>query len=220
MPPKAREFVPEKLNLRGPLAEIEQMATQDAVRFGTGPLSLALQLINEALPFGQQAYELAYSVPGASLVGIIDRIRTNLVEFVADLTMDTPLDQLPSTAAVDAAVREHLGVQYTTNIYTPAGPVAVGQDAQAHAQGSLEECVKALAELRAQAAEAGEDELVEAVQELRDAVEAEAPDCALVEEKAGRLKRLAAGLGNTLLTTMTSGAVEGVGSLLMSGVFG
>mgnify|MGYP001506400562 CR=1 FL=1 len=85
LPSKAREIVPEQLELRGPLAELEQMAAQDSASFGTGPLSVALQIINKDLPFGQQVHQLAYSVPGATLIGIVDRIRTTLVELVADL---------------------------------------------------------------------------------------------------------------------------------------
>ena len=220
LPPKAREIVPERLTLRGPLAEIEQMATQNTGRLGTGPLSLALQIVNESLPFGQNAYELSYSVPGATLVGIVDCIRTNLVEFVADLTADTPLDQLPSKAAVEAAVKEHLGVQYTTHIHSPTGAVAVGDGAQAHAQVSLAELVKALEDLREQAEGEGQGALVEAVEELREAVQAEAPDAAQVKEKAGRLSRMAEGLGNTAMTTAVSGVVEVATSLLMSGLFG
>ncbi|WP_394545982.1 hypothetical protein E7740_11125 (plasmid) [Micrococcus luteus] len=220
LPAKAREIVPEQLSLRSPLAELEQMATRQSVHFGSGRLSMAMQILNSTLPVGQDVDELAYAVQGAALAGVVDRIRTNLVEFIADLTADTPLDQLPSTAAVDAAVKEHLGVQYTTHVYTPAGPVAVGEGAQAHAQGSLEELVKALADLREQAEGEGEGELVEAVEELREAVQAETPDGAQVEEKAGRLSRVAEGLGNTAMTTAVSGVVEGATSLLMSGLFG
>ena len=44
------------------------------------------QILNSTLPFGQEAHELAYSVPGATLAGIVDGIRTSLVELVADLT--------------------------------------------------------------------------------------------------------------------------------------
>ena len=80
--------------------------------------------------------------------------------------------------------------------------------------------MKALADLREQAEGEGEGELVEAVEELREAVQAETPDGAQVEEKAGRLSRVAEGLGNTAMTTAVSGVVEGATSLLMSGLFG
>ena len=40
-PDDVREVVPELLTLKGPLAEIEEMATREAFHYGTGPLSAA-----------------------------------------------------------------------------------------------------------------------------------------------------------------------------------
>ena len=77
LPAEAREIVPEQLTLRVPLAALEQMAAQDHVQLSTGPLSVALQIVNKDLPFGQQAHQLAYAVTGPILMGIVDRIRTS-----------------------------------------------------------------------------------------------------------------------------------------------
>ena len=218
LPSKAREIVPEQLELRGPLAELEQMAAQDSASFGTGPLSVALQIINKDLPFGQQVHQLAYSVPGATLIGIVDRIRTTLVELVADLTADTPLDQLPSSATIDAAVKTHVGVQYNTTIHAPAGPLAIGDGA--HAQTTVDDLVRALAALRTMAEQEGEQEILEAVDDLRQTLEEGEPAPGPVAEKTSRLRKAAANVGSAALGSAVTGFVETVTTMAFGGLFG
>lgn len=218
LPAQAREIVPEQLTLRSPLAEIERMADQKFVKFGSGPLSAALQILNDTLSFAQQAHELAYSVPGATLTGIVDSIRTSLVELVADLTADTPLGELPSRTAVDAALSDHLGVQYITHVHAPSGPVAVGEGA--HAQGTVEDLSRALADLRAMAEKEGEEELTEAIDDLQQALQEERPAAGPVAEKASRLRRLATSVGSAALGSAVTGVVETATAMAISGVFG
>ena len=218
LPAEAREIVPEQLTLRSPLAELEQMATQEAVQFGSGRLSAALQILNSTLPFGQEAHELAYSVPGATLAGIVDGIRTSLVELVADLTADTPLGELPSRAAVDAALSDRLGAQYITHLHAPSGPVAVGEGA--HAQGTVEDLSRALADLRVMAEKEGEEELTEAIDELQQALQEDQPAVGPVAEGAGRLRRLAANVGSAALGSAVTGVVESATAMAFGGVFG
>ena len=218
LPAAARKIVPEQLALRVPLAALEQMAAQDHVQLNTGPLSVALQIINKDLPFGQEAHQLAYAVTGPILVGIVDRIRTSLVELVADLTADTPLDRLPSSATVDAAVKTHVGVQYNTHIHALAGPVAIGDGA--HAQSAVEDLSRALADLRNMAEQEGEQEVLEAIEDLQQALQEDEPGPGPVAEKASRLRKLAAGVGNVALSSAVTSAVETATGLAIGGFFG
>ncbi|MCV7532469.1 hypothetical protein M3E04_010210 [Micrococcus luteus] len=218
LPAEAREIVPEQLTLRVPLAALEQMAAQDHVQLSTGPLSVALQIVNKDLPFGQQAHQLAYAVTGPILMGIVDRIRTSLVELIADLTADTPLDQLPSSATVDAALKTHVGVQYTTNIHALVGPVAIGQGA--HAQSTVEDLSRALTDLRDMAVQEGEQEIAEAIDDLQNVLQEEEPATGSVAEKAVRLSRVATNIGSTALSSAVSGVVETATSLAFGGLFG
>ncbi|MCV7525380.1 hypothetical protein AB0E52_11485 [Micrococcus luteus] len=217
LPAKAREIVPEQLTLRSPLAEIERMADQKFVQFGSGRLSTALQILNDTLPYGQAAHELAYSVPGATLTGIVDRIRTSLVELVADLTADTPTGERPSGSAVEAAVKEHVGITYITHVHAPSGPVAVGEGA--HAQGTVENLSRALADLRAMAEREGEQEITEAIDDLQQALEEERPAAGPVTEKVSRLRRLAANVGSAALGSAVTGVAETATAMAFGGVF-
>lgn len=217
-PDDVREVVPELLTLKGPLAEIEEMATREAFHYGTGPLSAAQMMLNAILPPHQQITSLMYAVPGPTLRGIVDRIRTSLVELVADLTADTPLGELPSRAAVDAALSDRVGVQYITYLHAPSGPVAVGEGA--HAQGTVEDLSRALADLRVMAEKEGEEELTEAIDELQQALQEDQPAVGPVAEGAGRLRRLAANVGSAALGSAVTGVVETATAMAFGGVFG
>lgn len=217
-PDDVREVLPELLTLKGPLAEIEEMATREAFHYGTGPLSAAQMVFNAILPPHQQITSLMYAVPGPTLRGIVDRIRTSLVELVADLTADTPLDQLPSSATIDAAVKTHVGVQYNTTIHAPAGPLAIGDGA--HAQTTVDDLVRALADLRTMAEQEGEQEILEAVDDLRQTLEEGEPAPGPVAEKTSRLRKAAANVGSAALGSAVTGFVETVTTMAFGGLFG
>ncbi|MGX5359857.1 AbiTii domain-containing protein [Kocuria sp. KH4] len=225
LPVEAREGVPESFPLRQPVEELESLTGRSSVSFTDTGLAYAQTVWNSQLGPYQQITGMSYSLAGAVLTGVLGQIRTQLVDVVADLTAETPLAELPRKDAVDAAVGQHIGTQYNTTIQTATGPTAVGSGAKAKSEGlSVEGAIKLLIAVQDAAKDVpdGESraELLAAVEDLRTATEQEAPDTGEVIKKAGKLRTLAERIGVPAVTAATSGAVETVTTLALSGAFG
>lgn len=225
LPPKARECVPEKMPFHQPIEELQKLAEQKTLSF-TGPgLGFAVKRWNDVLDWRQQVTGMHFELSGSVITGILGQIRTQLVDMVADLTAETPLAELPGKAAVDAAVEQHIGTQYITTIQTANGPTAIGTGATAKSEGlSLDEAIRLIEAVRLASDESGEfegkSELLEAAQDLRAEIVADSPSTGEVIKKAGRLQKLAEGVGLPLLTAAAAGAVEAVTGLALGGAFG
>lgn len=112
VPEQLREFIPEPLLLRQPINELEHMAAT----FGSGAPFTHAGLQALAALWNQRnrgstltMIERIYFVVGASQVsGVVDRVRTSLVDMIADLTADIGFDQLPDKRKVDTSVQIHM----------------------------------------------------------------------------------------------------------------
>lgn len=225
LPVETREWVPESFPLRQPVEELANLAGTSSVSFTSPGLAYAQTIWNGKLGPFQQIVDMAYSLPGAMLTGVLGQVRTQLVDVVADLTAETPLAELPRKEAVDAAVGQHIGTQYNTTIQTANGPTAIGNGAESKVQGlSIDDAVKLLDAVRIAAEDVPEDkgraELLAAIEDLRVATEREVPDTGDVVRKAGKLRTIAAHVGIPAISGAVGGAVETITTLALSGAFG
>lgn len=224
LPTEARKCVPETFPLHQPVEELERLSQSKSLSFtGTG-LAYAQTLWNEELGPFQQIMSMSFVLSGSAIAGVLGQIRTQLVDVVADLTADTPLAELPGKEQVDAAVGHHIGTQYVTTINSTNGPTAIGTMAQASSEGlDVNDALRLLDGVRdaaAHVAEGNRNALLQAVEELRAAVEQDAPDTGDVVKKVGRLRAVAEGVGVPVLTAAVGGVVEAFTSLAVSGAFG
>lgn len=222
LPAKAQSFVLEEIPFRQPLEEIECLSSQKSIHFSSTGLAAAMSIWNAELRFGQQVTGLSYLASGATLAGAIGRVRTALVDLVADLTAETPLYELPRRERVDKAVRQRIGDIYNTTIHT-AGSVAIGTGAQA-AGLAVEEALQLLDELRRMAEEqtgaAERGELLKAVAQVRDQVDQPVPDPSEVQAGVGKLRAFAAKTGSETVRAAVSTAVTKLTEMAVSGTFG
>lgn len=225
LPVEAQEGAPESFPLRQPVEELESLTGRSSTSFTNTGLAYAQTVWNRQLGPYQQITGMSYSLSGAVLTGVLGQIRTQLVDVVADLTAETPLAELPRKDAVDAAVGHHIGTQYITTIQSASGPTAIGDRAKAKSEGlSVDDAVNLLTAVQNAARDVPDDEgraeLLAAVEDLRAATEQEAPDTGDVMKKAGKLRTIAERIGVPAVTAATSGAVETITTLALSGAFG
>lgn len=224
VPPDARKYISEETEFRQPVEELEKLASQESVAFTSPGLTAAIAVWNQKLGAFQRVIDLHYTLSGSAFAGMVGQIRTQLVDVIADLTSDTPLAELPKKEQVDAAVVHHIGQIYSTTITGSSAPVAVGAGASASGSALTVDEALTLLEAVRQASDAahGVDtgELVQAVNELRDLVQQDAPDTGAVVKKAGRLRVLAEKVGVGAISAATSSAVSAVTELAMGGAFG
>jgi len=223
LPRKARECIDEELFLDHPIEELEKLAALKSVSFtGTG-LAYAQTLWNSELGPYQQITGMTFKISGSTLSGILGKIRTQLVDVVADLTSGTPLAELPRKDQIDAAVGQHIGTQYNTNIHSQHGPLAIGTDAATNVGLNVEEAIRLLDIVRTASDSVADTqaktELLEAIKDLRSEVGSPAPDTGEVVRKTGKLKAAAASIGVPALSAAVGGAVEALTSLAMGGAF-
>lgn len=226
LPEKAREHLPESLSFKQPIEELERLAEQKSLTFGSPGLAYARTVWNRQLGPFENIVGLSYVLTGSVLAGMLGQIRTQLVDIIADLTSGTPLSELPNKARVDAAVNARVGQArdvYNTTIHEAKGATAIGGRATATAEGiSVENALKMLGEVQQAASdlEAGRRaELEAAVVELREAIDQESPDTGEVVKNVGKLRAAAAKLGVVAITTAANSATQAVTELAVSGVF-
>lgn len=217
LPQNVREHIPEVFEFRQPIEELEGSAEQGSISF-TGPMLFQAQSIwnRELGPF-EQVLGMSFSMTGSLIAGILGQIRTHLVDLISELTSETPLNELPSKKSVDTAMGTYVGTQYNTTIHTAKGATAIGDSASAINEGyDLEDVLELLENTRVLINEShsstGNDDLLEALDDLQE--EIKKPDRAVedVVTKAGRLKTLAQKFG----VSSVGGTVEGVTSALMT----
>ncbi|SMQ61621.1 hypothetical protein [Agreia sp. VKM Ac-1783] len=225
LPTKAREVLGDEFPLYQPVEELEQFSTQKSLSFTNNGLTYAQHLWNEGLGPFQQVMNLRFTASGSMFAGVLGQIRTQLVDLIADLTTNTPLEELPRKEAVDAAVSTHIGVQYNTTIQSTSGPTAVGNNATAKAEGlSVNDAIRLLDAVRDSTREVTDEgaraEILGVLNDLQDELRATAPSTTEVVGKLSRLKEVASRIGGAGLTAAVSGAVEGLTTMVMSGAFG
>jgi len=223
LPQESWKYVPEAIAMRQPIEELEALAEEKRLSFSPRGLAYAQTLWNQKLGPYQNIVSLTYVMPGTAIRGVLGQIRTQLVDLIADLTSDTPLAELPGKEQVDAAVSHHIGQVYNTTIHEATGPVAVGTEAKASADGlSVQGALKLLDAVRRAADEADEtntEELVRVLEELHETLEQDEPDTGEVVKKVGRLRVVADKLGVAAITAATSSAATTLTELAMNGAF-
>lgn len=224
LPQAAWEYVPDEISLKQPIEELERLAGQKAFSFGSPGLAYAQAIWNKELGPFQNIVGLSYSMSGSVLAGVLGQVRTKLVEVVADLTADTPLSELPKKDQVDAAVSHRIGDVYNTTIQTTNGPVAIGAKANASTEGlTVEDALRLLDKVQQAAADVAgvqRTELLDALAELRAAVESGEPNAGEVVTKTGKLRAIADKLGVASVSAATGGAVQALTELALNGTFG
>lgn len=225
LPQRAWEYVPEEFPFRQPVEELERLAEQKRLSFTSPGLAYAKTIWNGELGPFQSIVNMSYVMSGSAVAGIVGQVRTKLVDLVADLTADTPLTELPKKEQVDAAVSHRIGDIYNTTIHNTDGPVAIGKKAEASVEGlSVDDALRLLEQVQQTAAtdvaDAERAELLEAVAELRAAVEQESPDTGDVVKKVGKLRAVAEKIGVASVTAATGSAAGVLTELAVNGAFG
>lgn len=227
LPSETWEYVPEVFPFKQPVEELERYASEESLRFRTTGLAYAETVWNGKLDMFQQIMDMHYTMTGSTVAGMLGQIRTKLVDFVADLTADTPLTELPGKERVDAAVHDRIGDVYNTTIMKAEGPLAIGSGAEAKAEGlSVSDVLRLLAEVRTSAESVpAEDraELDQAIADLQATLEKDQPETGEVVRRAGKVRAasqaVAQKVGMVAITAATTTAIDAVTELAVNGAF-
>lgn len=226
LPEAAQTFIPETVVLRQPLDELEAWVQKGETLHLTGSaMPAAAAIWTRELGMFQEILRIYWTLPASTIAGIVGQIRNTLVDFVADLTADTPLTELPSREVVDAAFASkvmQVGDTYNTTVSSSSGPLAVGRGAKAKGM-SIDDVLLLLGQVQAYAEPldvSDREELLDAVNDLRDAVTKDDVDPTEIESRSKRLKALGERIGGGMLIAATSGAAEAAIGILGSGLIG
>jgi hypothetical protein len=225
LPVDAQKYLGEFLFLTQPVEELERLAQSQTLHFKPAGLAAAQVTWNRSIAPYQSVINLSYVLGGSIFAGILGQIRTKLVDLIADLTMATPLTELPRREEVDAAVLHrigHVGDVYTTTVLKTSGPTAIGAGAIASSGTSVDDALQLLAAIQSAAELALPDtaDLEVALAELRDSITTPHPETGEVVRRLGNLRAVADKLGIVAVSSATSAAVTAITDLAMQGAFG
>lgn len=224
IPTAAREYAPEFIFLTQPVEELERLAQEKSLHFKPGGLVAAQTLWNQKLGPFQSIVNLSYVVSGSVFAGLLGQIRTKLVDLIADLTIATPLTEIPRREDVDAAMLQrigHVGDVYSTTVVNPQGPTGIGRGANASSGLNVDEVLLLLTAVQ-QAAESettDTTDIEDALAELHEVLNRPEPETGEVIKRAGKLRAIADKLGVTAVSSATSSAVSALTDLAMQGAF-
>ncbi|KZF06323.1 MULTISPECIES: AbiTii domain-containing protein [unclassified Rhodococcus (in: high G+C Gram-positive bacteria)] len=216
LPEEAREFVSGPVQFRQSIQELVELSdAQDSSIAITRPgLAEAAMLWSGRLSSFQQVDRIYYQVNRAAVAGIVDIVRTTLVELVADITTGVPMNELPSGTRVDAAVSVNVyGSQDNNSISVGTNSGVIGQgtaSSQSQTNGVASEDLAALIrELRAAAEEVDDHDDVradvdQAITDFESSVSGDSPDPAVVGRRVSMLRRLGDSIGGALLAALSS----------------
>ncbi|MGP5722527.1 AbiTii domain-containing protein [Corynebacterium casei] len=215
VPPYAQKHLPEQLTLLQPVEELEQLAKLEHLKMTQPELSLVQTLWNEELPQFQDIIEIHYDIPGSHIKGIIGQIRTKLVVIVAELTANSPLQELPSKEKVDSVMTNNFGNVYNMTINDNNGDFAIGDNSTVNKGFDVEEVQKLIQQVLNAATQSGQadKELEDAATELESTLLAESPAQSVVMQKLGKLQGLAEKIG---VSSVTAAVTELVGYLVLN----
>ncbi|MGW4100831.1 AbiTii domain-containing protein [Mycobacterium sp. NPDC004974] len=210
IPKDLRGGVPEALAFRQPIQEVAQMATsaKQYQRMGYGSFSLVAAEWTKKLGMFQSVNAIYFSVATTAIGGIVDTVRTALLEIVIDLTKDVPLDKLPNKAQVDSAVQVHVGSndKYEVNV-SGSNSGIIGQGAgstQIQNQSVPKELVDLIGTLRATLPKITDDEkradAEQAIADFEESVSEDDPKPDKIKRRWGLLERVGTALGSAVLT--------------------
>nr|WP_148280650.1 hypothetical protein [Nocardia cyriacigeorgica] len=196
--------------------ELERLAgSAESLRWFHEGLLLGVQAIR-GLPLTrvEEAYCL---VSAAAVAGMLGKIRTTLVEMVADMTRGIPFDGLPSRAQVDSAVQVNVhgsNDQYHVNVGSNSGVIGqgAGSSQSQHVEGVSQDLATLFEQLRAAIREIDEEDdradAERAVDDLDQAIGEENPDPQVVRSRWRALRRAADLFGGAFATTVGSESAQ------------
>jgi hypothetical protein len=139
LPDVVQEKVSETLELRHPIGEIEELAIRHteqnkAVHFSL-PMGadIARVMNHEVADPYQYIHSLYWAVSPSALVGVVDQVRTTLVELVAELRATMPTNQsvpTPEVAANAVNVAVHGGKRHNVLIAASQSPASRARNIQ------------------------------------------------------------------------------------------
>ncbi|MGW0006101.1 AbiTii domain-containing protein [Nocardia grenadensis] len=186
------------------LEELEGLAGAQSSQLRYVHESLSLLVRSTPVPPFTRVEEAYCLVTPAAVAGMVGRIRTTLVEMVAEMTRDIPFDDLPSRSQVDRAVQVNLQGsrdQYHVSVRNNSGVIGqgAGSSQSQHVQHANPELNQLFAQLRAAVSDIdNEDDRMDAeraIDDFEDAVNQESADPQAVRSRWRALSRTAAGFG-------------------------
>ncbi|MGW0356129.1 AbiTii domain-containing protein [Nocardia nova] len=195
------------------LEELEGIAGSSAssLRYVRQDLSPLMRSIR--VPPFTQVEEAYCLVTPAAVAGMVGRIRTTLVEMVADMTQDVPFDGLPSRKQVDAAVQVNVHGsrdQYHVRVRDNSGVIGQGPGSSQtqHVVSASQDLANLLRQLRSAVAEIeNDDDRADAEQVVADFEEAatgENPQPAMVRRRWRAVQRVGTLFGGALAGAVSS----------------
>ena len=211
VPEEFRQYIPEKVHLRQPVEELAQLASrEDSAKMAADGFSVAAALWSQQLQQENMFAKidaLYYKITPQAMSGVVDTVRTTLVEMVFDMTKDVPLDKLPSQAKVDHVVQLHTGANhYEVNIGgSNSGNIGLGSHFSQFQNDSVSaELIDLLARLRAGLFEVEDSdqraEAEQAIDDFEDAVSEDNPKPEKIKRRWAILERVGTAFGTAVLT--------------------
>lgn len=208
IPEDLREFVPERLELRHPVEELAGMASRgEPITMSSPTFPIVCSRWSRQLPMFQDVLSLNWSMLPSSIAGIVDNVRTTLVEIVMDLAKDVPLNSLPSRARVDGAVQVHINSNDNNSINVAgsnSGIIGLGTGSTQIQNNSVsKELVDLVTALRAALPQIDDEEqradAEQAIDDFEESVSEDNPDPVKVKRRWAWLERAGATVGNAVL---------------------
>lgn len=216
LPAETRASFDGPVQFRQSVQELTELAASSdfSIRLSRPGFPEAAALWTSRLGTFQSVDSIYHQVSWSAIAGMVDVVRTSLVELVADITVGVPIEQLPTRAKVNAAVNVNVygGSQdhNTVNVGNNNGVVGQGiGSTQSQTVGvQPEHLATFIAELRSAAESITSDEDHEdtnrAIADLEHSVSRANPDAAEVGQRVRMLRRLGSAVGGALLAALSS----------------
>lgn len=221
---EATRLMPEKMSITHGIEELEVLAKSHTVSLIDSSIIYAGHVITRENEFFE-IMDIHWEVSGSTLLGMVGKVRTQMVEIIAELTSALPLDELPSKSSVDNAVNQYIHTQINTTIDESSGPVAIGENAKAISKGmGLDDVLNLLDQIsndaqKSEADTALKEEFLEVLEDFRSEIKSVKPTEEVVE-KANRLGTLAKSIGLSGFAAATSGTFESLAEFAIKIVSG
>lgn len=216
VPRETRSAFDGPVQFRQAIQELAELANSDdgSIAISRPGFAEVAALWTSQLGMFQQVDRIYHQVSRSAIAGMVDVVRTTLVELVADIAVGVPVHELPTRARVNAAVNVNVygGSQDDNSITVGSNSGVVGQGTgslQSQTNGVASEHLATLiADLRvASESIADEDDRADvnqAIDDLETSVSVDQPDVAVVDRRVRSLRRLADSIGGALVAALSS----------------
>jgi len=215
IPATLREHIPESMQFKQPVDELEQLAasSDDSLRIGSQGFPALAAMWSQELPMFQDVQALYWRVSTSTLAGMLGMVRTTLVEMVVDMTHDVPYDGLPTKSQVDSAVQVHVhgpGDHYQVTVGTNSGVIGqgAGSTQTQHAGVTPADLAQLIVKMRDALAEVTDpddrSDVEQAIDDFEEAVSEDDPEPEKVQRRSRALNRIASAVGGAILVTAAS----------------